>query len=277
MDRFITLISRCSSRRETQLPILPLSDLDSSFRNKLSNFYWKVRRSRVEYSSGSLTSPSYRSRSDRLAKGKRILPVDAGSSLAAREIVIRQDFSRAPLSHSLDALPFSTLSSARLVHARPRTSRSVTIPCPLTGHRLVRTCVHLCMCISRPVINKSIALLSRTAGARSTCSTFMTERGREPWASKRGCGWGRREMLFTVSRIGKSVVLPFVTTARSLLRSRARSERLFSLETRSSRTIVVWRAPGIVFLSFDWFICAECFYLLSLPIVSITCQESETY
>lgn len=51
---------------------------------------------------------------------------------------------------------------------------------------------------SRPVINKSTALLSHSA-ARSTCSTFITERGREP---ARGLA-KREERCFPLSRISQ--------------------------------------------------------------------------
>lgn len=100
----------------------------------------------------------------------------------------RQLSRRGRLSSSVEiflARPFRTLSARfhfPLSHPREASCDAICNHPLSIGGPSTRTymCVLVYVYISRPVINKSIALLSRTAGARSTCSTFMTERGREP-------------------------------------------------------------------------------------------------
>ncbi|KAM0736142.1 hypothetical protein ACS0PU_010103 [Formica fusca] len=154
------MVSRCSSRRETQLPILPLSDSDSSFRNKLSNFYWKVRAEHLGWStlarslSRALFAPlSYESRIDGSAKGKRILPV--GAALSPRGNLPSRFFSPAPFALSRRASIFPTLSSARGPRCKALALHSAICYHPLSIYRrAIDSCV-----ISRPIINKSVAFI----------------------------------------------------------------------------------------------------------------------
>lgn len=154
--------------------------------------------------------------------------------LSRREGIARRDFSRA---HSLGSSPF--FHSLVRVARRSRRSAAAPSAADLTSRSLVYQ-RGSARDVSRPVVNKSIALLSHKA-ARSTCGTFITERGGEP--GERASGdrgrWseeGRDEVLSTVQNREERPATRNGGAVSSSILSAARSERLFLLETRSSRT-----------------------------------------
>lgn len=185
------------------MPIAPLSHLD------LARGSARVRKRKTNSSVGGSAAPS-------------ALP-----QLSRREGIARRDFSRAlarPFFHSP-------------VRGDPGDPRPRRLPDLTTRSLVYRPGARgeARPVVSRPVINKSIALLSHSGGALHLRHFHNRTRGRagrcerettEEAGRKKG-----EERCFPPSRIGKSVLL------RSPLRSSsaARSERLFLLETRSRR------------------------------------------
>lgn len=256
------------------------SDPNSSFCNKLSNFYWKVR-----WTSGIVLSPglfsrvpvaplSHRSRGSARPQKENeffrrsFFRATRRSSLAARELPVEIFLART--SRTLSAhVHFSTLSSA----SRGDPERSAAAPS--AADLMSRSLVYQrgsARDVSRPVINKSIALLSHKA-ARSTCGTFITERGGEPGERARG-DWGRW------SEEGRGEVLSTVQNreerpatrnkaVRSPLRSWAQQEANDFSCWKPGRVgrIVVQRTPRhVVLLSFSLpaDLCANLFTITSI-------------
>lgn len=220
------MVSRCSSRRETQFPILPLSDSDSSFCNKLSNFYWKVRAEHLGWNTlarslqHALFAPlSYESRSDRRISKRKTNSSGRCSSLAARESSVEIFLAR-PFRALSARFHFSTLSSAHVVHGvKPRTARSVTIPCLSIDGPSTR------VCISRPVINKNVAfIVAHCRRAPLAALSWQNEGESSERAREAGAG-GEERRCFSLCPESGSPAIRNSSKARSLLRSRARKKR----------------------------------------------------
>lgn len=137
------------------------------------------------------------------------------------------------------------------------------------------------MRVSRPVINKSIALLSHAA--RSTCSTFITQNeGESRESASERCSLEvkkeeeeqeRGEVLSTVQNREERPATR-VTAARSLLRSRARKKRTTFLAGNQvepdDRSVHRERASSFS-LSFPLPLIYVSIYLLSLLSCNVLC------